>query len=163
MQAMDDINDCVYRAQAGDPGAFEEIVRRFQATAFSLAFAALGDSHLAEDAVQEAFVEAYRKLGSLRAPEAFTTWFRRIVRTACNRMTRRKRREVTSLEEAAVDDMPSGDQPSDGLERRERDHLVHVAVQALPDSLRTVTALYFLGDLRQAAMRRTRTCGHSLP
>ena len=65
-------------------------MRRFQGSAFGRAFSILGDSHLAEDAVQDAFVEAFRNLGSLLAPEAFPSWFQRIVLTACNRITRQE-------------------------------------------------------------------------
>ena len=92
------ISELVSRAQAGDLASYEEIVRRFQASAFSRAFSILGDSHLAEDAVQDAFVEAYRNLGSLLAPEAFPSWFQRILLTACNRITRKRTLPASSLD-----------------------------------------------------------------
>src|SRR6185369_14316622 len=49
------------------------------------------DYHLAEDAAQEAFVEAYRSLPELREPAAFGAWFRAVIYKYCDRMTRRKR------------------------------------------------------------------------
>ena len=73
-------------------------MRRFQGSAFGRAFSILGDSHLAEDAVQDAFVEAFRNLGSLLAPEAFPSWFQRIVLTACNRITRKRTLPASSLD-----------------------------------------------------------------
>jgi RNA polymerase sigma factor (sigma-70 family) len=145
---MTNLGELVRRAQGGDIGSYEDIVIRFQASAFSQAFSVLGDSHLAEDAVQDAFVEAYRKLGSLRTPEAFASWFHRIVFTACSRMKRRRTVLTSSLEEAEGIADPS-ESPADRLEREQREQTVHLAIQALPDSLRTVTALYYIGGIGQ--------------
>ena len=97
---------------------------RRRAWAFSRAFARLGDSQLAEDAVQEAFVEAYRNLASLEAPEASPSWFQKALATACNRMTRRKTVVTIPLigTEEAIQD---GTSPSSNLERLERDRMVN--------------------------------------
>lgn len=146
-----DLGKYVHQAQSGDVSSYEQIVKRLQASAFSQAFSILGDSYLAEDAVQDAFVEAYRKLGSLRSPEAFTTWFRRIVFTACSRMRRRMSVRTTSVEEAETIADPA-ESPAERLEREEREQTVHLAVQALPDNLRMVTALYYIGGIDQRSI-----------
>ena len=101
-----------------------------------------------EDAVQEAFVEAYRNLGSLTAPEAFPSWFQKVVATACDRMTRRKTLPTGSLLDAS-ETAEREDAPFERLERQERDRTVHAAIQSLPDRQRTVTALYFIGGMTQ--------------
>lgn len=145
---MTNLGELVRRAQDGDIGSYEHIVRRFQASAFSHAFSVLGDSHLAEDAVQDAFIEAYRNLGSLRTPEAFASWFQRIVFTACSRIRRRRTVLTTSLEEAEKMADPS-ESPADRLERKHREQMVHLAIQTLPDSLRIVTALHYIGGIGQ--------------
>src|SRR5689334_4382413 len=82
--------------------AFGEVVRRFQDMAYGYAYAALGDPHLAEDAVQEAFVAAWHRLDQLREAAAFPGWFRRILRTECRRLTRGKRPAMVSLEQATA-------------------------------------------------------------
>ena len=64
----------VRSAQAGDTLSFTELVRAFQDRVVAFATATLGDYHLAEDAAQEAFVDAYGHLGTVRAPEAFSSW-----------------------------------------------------------------------------------------
>jgi RNA polymerase sigma factor (sigma-70 family) len=148
MRNRDDLVEYVRRAQSGDVSSYEQIVKRFQSSAFSQAFSILGDSHLAEDAVQDAFVEAYRKLGSLRTPEAFIVWFRRIVFTACTHIKRRMPIKTASLDEAVIIANPD-DNPADRLERKEREQTVHLAIQALPDNLRMVTALYYIGGIDQ--------------
>ena len=145
---MTNVGDLIRRVQAGDLQSYEEVVERFRAWAFSRAFARLGDSQLAEDAVQEAFVEAYRNLGSLAAPEAFPSWFRKVLVTACNRMTRR-RTVVTIPLTGTEETIQGGTSLSSNLERMERDRMVHRAIQSLPDSQRTVTALYFIGGMTQ--------------
>lgn len=145
---VDNVSDLIRRVQAGDLQSYEEVVERLRAWAFSHAFARLGDSQLAEDAVQEAFVEAYRNLGKLSAPEAFASWFQKVLATACNRMTRR-RRVVTVPLTGAEETMQGGTSLSSELERIERDRIVHMAIQSLPDSQRTVTALYFIGGMTQ--------------
>jgi DNA-directed RNA polymerase specialized sigma24 family protein len=65
------IASLVRAARAGDDFAFAELVRAYQDIAVAYATAILGDYHLAEDAAQEAFVEAYRELSALREPAAF--------------------------------------------------------------------------------------------
>ena len=142
------VGDLVRRAQAEDIRSYEELVRRFRASAFGQAFARLGDSQLAEDAVQDAFIEAHLRLTSLSAPEAFPSWFRKVVVTACNRITRRKSVTTVSLNEAESAAAESVS-PSSQLEQMERDRVVHAAMQTLPEGQRTVTALYYIGGMTQ--------------
>ena len=56
---MEELELLISRAQAGDLDAYGTIVRQFQDMAVGYAYSVLGDFHLAEDAVQEAFIEAY--------------------------------------------------------------------------------------------------------
>src|SRR6267143_7274448 len=78
--------------------AFAELVIRFQDMAFGCAYAVLGDAYLAEDVAQDAFVVAWQKLDQLREPNAFPGWFKRIVLSQCNRLTRGKRLQIVPLE-----------------------------------------------------------------
>jgi RNA polymerase sigma factor (sigma-70 family) len=77
--------------QTGDDLAFAELVRVWQDSAVAYATSILRDYHLAEDAAQEAFIEAHRSLGSLREPAAFPSWFKSVIFKQCDRITRRKR------------------------------------------------------------------------
>jgi len=87
---MDSLQSLILRTREGDADAYAEIVRRFQDMAVGYGYAVLGDFQSAEDAAQEAFLEAYRDLASLREPVAFPGWFRRIVFKQCDRILRRK-------------------------------------------------------------------------
>ena len=84
-------SELVRLGQAGDAEAFAELVRVYQDLAVAYATSILGDYHLAEDAAQDSFVEAYRSLTALREPAAFGAWFRRVVFKHCDRLMRRKR------------------------------------------------------------------------
>ncbi|MDX3763398.1 sigma-70 family RNA polymerase sigma factor [Streptomyces sp. AK02-04a] len=85
------------RAGEGDEEAFEALVRHYGPMLLQLATRLLGDRAEAEDAVQEAFVSAWRKLPEFRGDSAFGTWMYRIVTNRCLNVLR-ARRPVTDLE-----------------------------------------------------------------
>ena len=151
MSTREPLDATVCAAQAGDERAFATLVASFQDIAVAYATSILADHHLAEDAAQEAFLDAYRALPSLREPAAFAGWFRRIVFKHCDRITRRKTTDVAGLR--AAHDIGSPDpSPHELLERRElRRALAHV-VSMLGDVEREVVLLYYMGDHSQAAI-----------
>jgi RNA polymerase sigma factor (sigma-70 family) len=133
----------VARARGGDREAFEQVVRRFQAMAVGYAYSLLGDFHWAQDAAQEAFVDAYYHLGALREPAAFPAWLRRVVRKHCDRLTRRRRLSTVALEAGVEDPDPAANPAEAALRQLERDAVLR-AVSSLPEHERTVTALYYI-------------------
>lgn len=149
----DEFKAAVVAAQGGDVTAFARIVRRFQHMAFGYAYAMLGEFHLAEDAAQEAFIEAYRRLGSLRDPAAFPAWFRRIVLGRCSRLTRRNRVATAPLSHAAGT-VAGGPGPAEEAEKRDMADRVMAAVRTLPDEQRTVTTLYYVNGYSHRGDRR---------
>ncbi len=147
------ITSLVHAARAGDDLAFTELVRAYQDIAVAYATSILGDFHLAEDAAQEAFVEAHRELKSLREPAAFGAWFRKIIFKHCDRMTRRKRHPLTDLNAARelVSPEPS---PHEVLESREKANSVRDAIENLSEAERQVVLLYYMGDHTHGAIAR---------
>ena len=140
--AMDELNELVPRSAAGDVKAFALLVQRFQHMACAYAYSVLGDFHLAEDAAQEAFVDAYRLLGELREPEAFPGWFRRIVYKHCDRLTRRRRSQVPL--DAVAEPVAEGVSPAAEVERRETEAKVQAAIDTLSEAQREVTMLFYI-------------------
>lgn len=135
----------VRRAQAGDLEAFNWLVRRFQNRAAAYAATLLGSFHGGQDAAQEAFVEAYRLLPSLRAPEAFAVWFRKIVFKQCDRLTRKKRVETVPLRDAEY--MPSSAPGLDQIARRHQvEEEIGLVIQSLPAGQREVITLFYFGE-----------------
>lgn len=97
---MDQLNELVIRAQSGDLDAFGRLVGRTQTMAYAVAKGVLRDSGLAEDAAQEAFVRAFRRLHELKDPAGFITWLRRIVITTALNMRRTRRVMFLRLDDA---------------------------------------------------------------
>src|SRR5262249_24686531 len=106
------------QAQRGDPEAFGELVRQFQNMAVGYAYSILQDFDLAEDAAQEAFLQAYVSLPGLKDVEAFPAWFRRIVFSQCTRHLRGRRFVTAPLENIAALPEP-GASPHQLAEERE--------------------------------------------
>lgn len=141
---MEPFAQLVTNAQAGDPAAFGDLVRRFQDMAVGYAYTILQDWQLAEDAAQEAFIESYRVLGQLQEPLAFPAWLRRIVFKQCDRLTRKK--QVVTVELTAAATVADRDQPLHLVEGAEMRTQIFNAIQALPVEERSVLTLFYLSN-----------------
>ena len=90
---MDEEQQWITRAQQGDARAYESLVRRYEQIAFRAAWLITRDEREAADAAQDAFVRAYRALGSFKRAEPFRPWLLRIVTNqALNRVKSLQRR-----------------------------------------------------------------------
>jgi RNA polymerase sigma-70 factor, ECF subfamily len=116
------------RHVAGDRDAFGELVRRHQDRLWRVALRTLGNPDDAADAVQDAFVSAYRAAGAYRGDAAFTTWLHRIVVNACLDLVRRRSSRPT----APLDETATGLADADALSPRETAHEVLSALRKLP-------------------------------
>lgn len=91
------------RHAEGDPDAFSELVHRHRDRMWAVALRTLGDQEEAADALQEAFLSAYRAAGRFRGDAAVTTWLHRIVVNAClDRLRRRSIRPVVPMGDDAT-------------------------------------------------------------
>jgi RNA polymerase sigma factor (sigma-70 family) len=146
---MQDWKETVERAQQGDLTAFDELVRKFRDMAVGYAYTVLNDFYLAEDVAQEAFVRAYLDLRSLREPRAFPSWLRRIVFKYCDRYLRKQRVLLQPLDSALDVASPSED-PHDAAADREEHDMVMSSINALPESERTATTLFYINGYSMA-------------
>jgi RNA polymerase sigma-70 factor (ECF subfamily) len=141
--------ELVRRAQRGERGAFDLLVLRYQHKVVKLVARLLRDPTEAEDVAQDAFVKAYRALGSFRGDSAFYTWLYRIaVNTARNSMAARQRRpldyeaDLGENEQSVVESrMRHSDTPEAAALTDEIHRTVNRAVEALPEDLRTAIIL----------------------
>jgi RNA polymerase sigma factor (sigma-70 family) len=132
-------------AMQGDHGAFGRLVRQYQNIAVAYAASLLGDYAQAEDAAQDAFVEAYRSLSALHRPEAFRAWFKRVIFKQCDRITRMRRSVTVQLEHA--EHLASSDVgPAEQAQLAHRHELVHAAIALLSEAERSVTLLFYMGS-----------------
>ena len=137
----------VLRAQSSDISekndAFDHLVRDFQGMAYHIAYSRLSDRQLAEDATQEAFLTAYKRIGQLHDAAAFPAWLKRIVMTQADRITRRQQPPLESIESQhhLASSHPS---PEAALEETERRRRVQIAISALPEKERDITRDYYI-------------------
>jgi len=139
----------VERVLAGELGAFEDIVRRWQGPLVNLAFRFCHDRSRAEDMAQEAFLRAWRALGQWRKDAPFSTWLFAVATNLYRSELRRTPANTLSLEDIAE---PRASTAA-GVEVEDRDRAVHRAVLGLPPKYReSLIAFYFHGkDVPTAA------------
>jgi RNA polymerase sigma-70 factor (ECF subfamily) len=138
-----------------DARAFEQIMRQHNRMLFRTARAILGDDAEAEDALQEAYVQAYHSLESFRGDAKLSTWLARIVANeALMRLRKQKRRaEIVPIQPAAgqeleqVSDTDMNNAPDTSAERKEMRLLLEAQIDALPDAYRTVFMLRAVEEL----------------
>jgi RNA polymerase sigma-70 factor (ECF subfamily) len=139
-------SDLLERVRAGDARAAQELMRRHNRTLYRTARAILRDEAEAEDAVQDAYVHAFRSADGFRGESSVSTW---LVRIAANEALMRRRRAVRraqvipidaesgeSLVEDVADDENLG--PEAGAWRAEMRALLEHRIDALPDLYRAV-------------------------
>ena len=144
----------VERSRNGDQDAYAELVTRYQAIAARTAYVITGTVADAEDVAQDAFVKAYRGLGSFRAGAPFRPWLLRIVANeAINRRKAAGRRPTVGL--SVVEDRASGDtalSPEASALARERREIVLDALRQMREEDRLVIAYRYFFDLSEVEM-----------
>ena len=131
----------VGRVQAGERAAFDVLVRRHQHRVLAVVGRYIADWSECQDVAQEAFVRAFRAIGSLRGDSQFTTWLHRIaVNTAKNHLIAQNRRppadDIDLIDAELVSDsarLRDTDTPERELMREQVQRCVIAAVEALPD------------------------------
>ncbi len=143
---MDDL-ECVARATAGDLGAFDDLVERYQRAVYNLAYRMLGNAADAEDAAQETFLRAYASLSSYQATRKFGTWLLSITSHWC--IDRLRRRKVISLEFLQDISLVGGlsDGPESEVMAREHERDVQRWLGLLPEAYRLIIVLRYWHDL----------------
>jgi len=139
----------VARLQAGDPDAYETLVRAHSGRLLSVARRFLPNNEDAQDAVQEAFIKAFRAIGTFEARAQLHTWLHRIlVNTALMKIRSRKRRPEESIDDLLPTFQADGHQTTESrdwsdaiFERTETAAIVRQAIAQLPNHYRVVLTL----------------------
>ncbi len=150
--------ELIQSAVKGDLDAFNRLVLAYQELAFNLALRMLNDEDAAEDATQNAFLSAYRNLGSYRGG-SFKAWVLRMVTNACyDDLRRRHRHPIQALEPLNAEDDQEIDSPSwmqdkdapdphAALESAELEHAIQHCLENLPQEFRAVVVMVDLEGL----------------
>jgi RNA polymerase sigma-70 factor (ECF subfamily) len=149
----------IARARAGDQRAYAELVRAHEDSARRTA-ASIAGSSAGEDAAQEAFIKAYRKLGTFRPGASFRPWFLRIVANEARNARRSAARHARLAERAAL--APAPDNSAAGLELIEREE--RAALLAALDRLPVEDGSRFSAALsRSSTTARRPSCSAFAP
>jgi RNA polymerase sigma-70 factor, ECF subfamily len=144
--------ELIRKCRSGDARFYEPLVRAYEPQGLRLALGMTGNLEDAHDALQEAFVKAYRSLHQFDERRAFGPWFFQILRNQCRDLLRsRKSRfqvEVVAddLLELRADDTPGSSRRQ--RERSEASRLLWRALERLPEDHREVLVLNELQGLR---------------
>ncbi|MBN2045017.1 MAG: sigma-70 family RNA polymerase sigma factor [Anaerolineales bacterium] len=137
-------------ALEGDLDAFNRLVLAYQDIAYNVAYRVTGERASAEDAVQDAFISAYRKLKTFKGG-SFKAWLLRIVTNAClDELRRLKRRPTIPLQPVGNDDEEiespdwledPGESPEESILRSELSTAIQNCLNGLEDDFRVVVIL----------------------
>jgi RNA polymerase sigma-70 factor (ECF subfamily) len=162
----------VEAARAGDATAFTTLVDRHQRAIYRLALRMMGNEADAEEVLQEAFLNAYGKLGEFRGDSAFGSWIYRIAANCALMRLRRKRRapDTVAASEEETSDLPAGPRfgpdggyaepprsdwslrADDALHNQELGRAIEQAVANLPDDYRVVFLMKDVDGLSNEAI-----------
>lgn len=142
-----DVEAAIEDVLNGDTGAFAAIVERWQGPLVNLAYRFCRDRERAEDMAQEAFIRAYRGLGSWRRDAAFSTW---LFALATN-VYRDEMRKYTPPSAPFEDDVAAEGSEEDAAEEADRRQLVRTALQSLPPKYRDPLLLFYFHEQNVAA------------
>ena len=138
---------------SGDEAAFSRLVQKYQRSVHALAWRKIGDFHYAEEITQDAFLQVYKKLSTLKNPNQFAGWLYVIVNRHCIAWLRKRKLTVQSLAETPMKETEKSDYERYVSEQREaesierRREIVEKLLESLPESERTVVTLYYLGEM----------------
>lgn len=141
----------VEQAQGGDHEAFARLAGPSLGRLEAVARLILRDRELAQDAIQEAYLKAWRELRGLRDADRFDAWLRRLTVNACLDLARRRRRRPIEVD---IDPIMPADAPDLGLTLATRD-LLERAFLRLDPNQRAVIVLHFYADLPISAVAET--------
>ena len=145
---MPDADDIlVVMAQRGDGAAFEELVRRTSRLVFARLFLETGDTHQAEDLLQETLLTAYRTIGQVTQPERFRGWLLQIAQNlahnAARRDSRKKRTPVPEILKLRQDAITVA-RPDEQAEDEELRQQVLAVLREMPEEYRLPLTLRYL-------------------
>jgi len=156
----------VERVQAGDKGAFDLLVKRYQHKVIGLIGRYVQDQAEALDVAQETFIKAYKALDSFRGESAFYTWLYRIAtNTAKNYLVTRSRRPPGTdvdiddvLQAESESELREIETPENNLYRDELFSVMASALEALPEELRVALTLRELEGMSYEEIAEVMDC-----
>ena len=147
-------SELITRAKGGQLDAFEELVRRYEATAVRVASVVCGSAG-AEDAVQEGFIRAFRALDRFDERRPFRPWLLRIVVNVAKNRVRTEQRHTQLVLRTPGAPVASADEGIDSVLAAERRAALAAALARLPERDRVVLACRFFEGMSEREIATT--------
>ena len=138
---------------SGNDEAFSTLVEKYQKRVHALAWRKIGDFHYAEEITQDTFLQAYKKLPTLKNPNQFAGWLYVIANRLCLNWMRKQKPTMQSLDGTSAEETERFSYTHYVSEHREteasehRSEIVKKLLTRLPESERTVMTLYYLSEM----------------
>ena len=143
----------IHSILSGDDEAFSTLVLKYQKSVHALAWRKICDFHYAEEITQDTFLQAYKKLSTLKDPNQFAGWLYVIANRLCIDWMRKRKPAMQSVGDSSMKAIDKLTYERYILEQREteaaehRYEVVKRLLEKLPESERTVVTLYYLGEM----------------
>lgn len=158
--ASDPDRELVGRCQRKHPGAFEELVRRYQDRVFNLCFRFLRERETSEEIAQDVFVAVYKHIEGFKGDSKFSTWLFRVVANHCHNKSkylRRRRHKLQDSLDAPIEgedgdmkrELPDDPDrsPEELATRRGMNEMIQAAISELDDDHRVIVLLRDVEDM----------------
>ena len=152
---VNDNVELIQRILSGENEAFSVLVRKYQRRVHALIWRKVGDFHIAEEITQDAFLQVYKKLSTLKNPNLFDGWLYVIANRLCLNWIQRNKPAIRqqSIENTPLEEIEKSFYANYELEHRETEaaehhrEIVKNLLEKLPESERTVMTLHYLGEM----------------
>lgn len=141
--------DIIARVLNGDPSSYSILVDRYQNFVFTITLRYTSIREDAEEVAQDVFVKAYRSLSDFRGNSKFSTWLYTITTTTCITFLRKKKQEVSSLDNEKVFDAADsidGGMSANQIEQKSKVNMVNEAIKLLSSEDALVITLFYKGE-----------------
>ena len=145
--------ELIQRILQGDQDALSPLVKKYQKGVHTLAWRKIGDFHIAQEITQDAFLTAYKKLGTLKNHTQFPGWLYVIAANLCRDWLKKSRLPMDSLDITDANEVDKVSYSRYVAEKQKADadetrrEVVKKLLQKLPESERTVMMLHYLGEM----------------
>ena len=148
--------ELIQRVLEGDDSAFSVLVRKYQKQVHALAWRKIGDFHIAEEITQDTFLNAYKRLSTLKKPQRFASWLYVIAANRCSSWLRKKRlwtQHLEDLEETDNEQIQKSTYSRYVVAENERTtaeaqrDVVKKLLAKLQESERTIMTLHYFGEM----------------
>lgn len=147
---MNTLDDRIYIEQVinGNTAAFTVLVDKYKDMVFTIANRIARNQEDAEEIAQDTFLKAFHSLESFKRKSKFSTWLYRIVYNTAISKIRKKRPEITALDEVMIENysIDEVDHEVNGLDSEEQKNLINLALEKLNEDESTVISLYYLNE-----------------